>query len=308
MDRMMKYSASLTGNSGKSLQPEIIHVTTENSSKSKKKPSSSKAKQIIAARIEHNNNYMLKRTLESWQNFMKLLENVSNNQARYLETCAFHEKLDSKKIPYIEWDVTIYMLQSLLKWWVDYCEAEKKSNGYHVMALIWTKIRNACKFKSLAPIEANQILCNLCSNLGIVDAWKDRTLDTDKRRLSFHFQFPIYSKSIIIDMTQKIFQLNECGPYMDRLLDAKFDIRVPNFLPDAWQRKVLDNLDANNSVFVVAPTSAGKTFISFYAMKKILQSNDKGVLVYIAPTKALVNQIAAEIQGISDTIPNTNLC
>jgi hypothetical protein len=36
---------------------------------------------------------------------------------------------------------------------------------------------------------------------------------------------------------------------------------------------------------------------SFYAMKQILQGDDDGVLVYVAPTKALVNQIAAEVQA-----------
>jgi ATP-dependent RNA helicase DDX60 len=92
------------------------------------------------------------------------------------------------------------------------------------------------------------------------------------------------------------FELENCGPYLDRGFDSQPDSRVP-FEPDAWQRKVLDAIDSNKSLFVVAPTSAGKTFISFYAMKKILQANDDDVLVYIAPTKALVNQIAAEIQA-----------
>jgi ATP-dependent RNA helicase DDX60 len=46
---------------------------------------------------------------------------------------------------------------------------------------------------------------------------------------------------------------------------------------------------------LVAPTSAGKTFISFYAMEKVLRESDDGILVYVAPTKALVTQIAAEI-------------
>ncbi|KAM4058821.1 DEAD/DEAH box helicase [Hirsutella rhossiliensis] len=93
------------------------------------------------------------------------------------------------------------------------------------------------------------------------------------------------------------FQLKHCGPYLERSFDPSIDPRVPNFRPDAWQRKVLDAIDADKSLLVVAPTSAGKTFISFYAMKKVLQSSDDGILVYVAPTKALVNQIAAEIQA-----------
>ena len=67
-------------------------------------------------------------------------------------------------------------------------------------------------------------------------------------------------------------------------------------LPSGWQRQVLDELDNDRSIFVVAPTSAGKTFISFYAMERVLRADDDAVLVYVAPTKALVNQIAAEIQ------------
>ena len=45
----------------------------------------------------------------------------------------------------------------------------------------------------------------------------------------------------------------------------------------------------------IAPTSAGKTFISYYAMEQVLRASDDDILVYIAPTKALVSQIAAEI-------------
>ncbi|PVH90972.1 P-loop containing nucleoside triphosphate hydrolase protein [Periconia macrospinosa] len=93
-----------------------------------------------------------------------------------------------------------------------------------------------------------------------------------------------------------IFQLEHCGPYLERAIDSAPDSRVP-FHPDAWKRKVLDAIDENQSLFVVAPTSAGKTFISFYAMKQVLTNDDDGVIVYVAPTKALVNQVAAEVQA-----------
>lgn len=92
------------------------------------------------------------------------------------------------------------------------------------------------------------------------------------------------------------FQMNHCGPYLERSFDSAPDPRVP-FAPDAWQRKVLDAVDENKSLLVIAPTSAGKTFISFYAMKKILQASNDDIIVYVAPTKALVNQIAAEVQA-----------
>ncbi|KAF6794637.1 DEAD/DEAH box helicase [Colletotrichum sojae] len=110
---------------------------------------------------------------------------------------------------------------------------------------------------------------------------------TNLSKTSKHIKFPT-------DATE--FQLEHCGPYLERTFDSVPDPRVP-FHPDAWQRKVLDVIDQNKSLFVVAPTSAGKTFISFHAMKKILQTSNDDVLVYVAPTKALVNQIAAEIQA-----------
>jgi superfamily II RNA helicase len=92
----------------------------------------------------------------------------------------------------------------------------------------------------------------------------------------------------------KFFQLEHCGPYLEREIGSAIDERVP-FRLDAWQRKVLDAIDENYSLFVIALTSAGKTFISFYAMKQVLTNDDDGVVVYVALTKALVNQIAAEI-------------
>jgi superfamily II RNA helicase len=80
---------------------------------------------------------------------------------------------------------------------------------------------------------------------------------------------------------------------MERSLDSKADKRT-QFKPDGWQRKVLDAIDARHSMLVTSPTSSGKTFISFYAMQKVLEASDDGILVYISPTKALVNQVRFE--------------
>lgn len=115
-------------------------------------------------------------------------------------------------------------------------------------------------------------------------------------QLSFQPQVYETRKGALSPLGALQFQLGYCGPFLERTFDSRKDDRVP-FEPDAWQRSVLDSIDANDSLFIVAPTSSGKTFISFYAMEAILREDDDGVLVYVAPTKALVNQIAAEIQA-----------
>jgi superfamily II RNA helicase len=52
------------------------------------------------------------------------------------------------------------------------------------------------------------------------------------------------------------YQLRQFGEYMDRSMDSQPDPRT-QFDPDAWQRQVLDKIDRDESILVVAPTSAG---------------------------------------------------
>lgn len=145
---------------------------------------------------------------------------------------------------------------------------------------------------ALAAVGLSTVVADLKAPVSVVDS--DRTL-------SFKFVKLLKSKTgspvhKFMPINEELFtwQLRLFGEYMDRSMDSEADPRVP-FWPDAWQRKVLDCLDANESVLVVAPTSAGKTFISYYAMEQVLKTSDDGILVYVAPTKALVNQIAAEV-------------
>ncbi|KAJ3123842.1 hypothetical protein HK100_011471 [Physocladia obscura] len=108
----------------------------------------------------------------------------------------------------------------------------------------------------------------------------------------FEIKMPNLSSNMLVGCSAAEFQLLYCGDEMERMLDSQRDFRV-NFKPDGWQREILNHIDNNDS----APTSAGKTFCCFYAMEIMMRSGDDGVVVYIAPSSALANQIAAEIEG-----------
>jgi superfamily II RNA helicase len=329
MNEMTNYAASLTGAKGKALDAETITVGPKRlvkvveeklekpAAKSKmeekedaqsqkgtakkgtKKAASglSKKEQMIADNKERKGGTEADKAFTAWTTVMKGFEVISDDQDRYLRAIEYRSGLDSTKTAYLEADINAYILQSLLNWWASYCKASKKSEGYHVVALIWATVREICTSKSPATKEIAQHVTKICTLLGITDALTSMNSSAVDRKLSFAFKYPTQTQTLRIEMTQTEFQLDYCGPYMDRMLDAKPDPRVSSFVPDGWQRDVLDQLDANKSVFVVAPTSAGKTFISFYAMEQVLRADNDGVLVYVAPTKALVNQIAAEVQG-----------
>ena len=98
-------------------------------------------------------------------------------------------------------------------------------------------------------------------------------------------------------VSEAVFQLRYCGDVLPRDVPAERDSRVISFNPDLWQRKVLDAIDAGASSIICAPTSSGKTFISSYCMDRVLNNpkNKDGVVVFVAPTKALVNQTAAQV-------------
>lgn len=90
------------------------------------------------------------------------------------------------------------------------------------------------------------------------------------------------------------FQLKHAGDKLERSVNSKKDPRVL-FKPDEWQARLLDLVDQDRSAVISAPTSAGKTFICFYAIEKILRQSDTDVVIFCLPTKALVNQVSADI-------------
>lgn len=334
MAEMTAYAASLTGASGKALTPETIIVgprtvakpstkeLEEDKSKDKKpnggpaknkkgapkKPVElSKADKIRAANTGKKAGVEQDKAFSAWQTVMKGLNTVADDQQRYLKAKAYLAGLDSKLSP-ITADVLLFQLQSLLSWWAQYCKTDK-ANGYHVVAVLWTVAQSFKPATTTKEIATHVVkVCNLVGIPAAAESLQQCT--APDRKLSFTFQYPsVKPPTLRIELSQTEFQLLHCGPYMDRSTDGKPDARVTRFVPDAWQRKVLDELDANRSIFVVAPTSSGKTFISFYAMEQVLRANNDDILVYVAPTKSLVNQIAAEVQAnFRKSFPQAGKC
>ena len=71
---------------------------------------------------------------------------------------------------------------------------------------------------------------------------------------------------------------------------------------DEFQKKAIEALNANNSVFVTAPTSSGKTLVAEYAIRKALEESKH--LYYTAPIKALCNQ---KFRDFSDQFGKENV-
>lgn len=344
MAEMARYSASLTGATGRSLEPETIIVGSSlqskneaaaekapakgkpagkksatqspadsdqsDSSAAKGKPAQKKgggknnvknaAKQAmldkIAADQAKKGDSAGAKIVQAWATVCKNFDADKDSRMRYKKAKDYLLTVRRDWRDVIEAEVRLYMVSSLVQYWVDACRRKEQDRRIEVLPLIWDTATAVLKSSGLTKtIVSNVELTVKTLKLPPVPETSD-TASLPDRKLVFQFALPAKADSMAVTGESKEFQLMHCGPYLERSFDSKPDNRV-EFQPDGWQRRVLDGIDANKSMFVVAPTSAGKTFISFYAMRKILDADDDGVLVYVAPTKALVNQIAAEVQA-----------
>jgi len=224
-------------------------------------------------------------------------------------------------IPEISLELELFRLHLEIEMWILESERDCDPTKDKFTVSIIRMVQNITRTRTITA-AARKILATVLTALGFHDyipGLLPTSKDVKDHRLSFRFIKLFDSNSTILYPFMKItehpvvWQLRLFGDYMDRSMDSLPDPRVA-FEADAWQRRVLDGIDQNKSLLVVgkprpalfpfivcllkiylAPTSAGKTFISYYAMEKVLRESDDGVLVYIAPTKALVSQIAAEV-------------
>ena len=303
MAEMQSYAASLTNAAGKALEPETIFVSDAKANKvpiikegddagpSNKKTTEFKAQthrkgagkkallEDIAVNKAIKDSENEEKLFGAWRTVRTNLESERSLQSKYYKISAYLRDLPDSKRKILEAEVQFHLSVILLDiyrtLWKSTDAFSSKEELFGVISLLWNTARQVAKLDSLTVTIADN-LKEIVKSLKLPDpripiVTKDRKLACDPGLL-----VPKDDK-IAIDLDNQSFQLLHCGPYMDRNLDSAPDSRVP-FHPDRWQRRVLDDLDRQKSVFVVAPTSAGKTFISFYAMEKILRESDDSVL------------------------------
>ncbi|KAI0002287.1 hypothetical protein BJV74DRAFT_876690 [Russula compacta] len=300
MLQMQRLAATLTGASGGVLQQTLIP------------PTGRKVSEIIDGRErirqEHARGKKAKEDSSSqvwWLDQLRQVERMPTYEEKMarLRGLLRNPRTDTG---WLSVEVRLYNLHLTIQQWIAEHGPEKPAIHDHYSVSIMRMVKELYTSNSLTGTTLG-VLASIMVALGFTDYIvpledeASRKLQPD-RDLAFSFVKLLKSKSnkpvhkfMAIKEDPVIWQLRVFGEHMDCSMDSASDPRV-SFQPDAWQREVLDCLDKPKcSLLVVAPTSAGKTFISFYAMEKVLRESDDGLLVYVAPTKALVNQVAAEV-------------
>ncbi|KAL3478688.1 hypothetical protein BJX99DRAFT_269117 [Aspergillus californicus] len=328
MADVTRYAGSLTNAVGGSLMPESVYVQSRKKSKQtqvsrltsqpkasneqlsnndstgQKKIVPHRVRDEIAAGMQVRQDKAVNTHLAAWKIVVSSFDNVDGHLTRYIKVKEHLSTLSAERRNSTEAEILAYVVSTLVKAWKEKCDTHRRGSSIQIVALIWHHVQQIAKLKQGVTQEIAECIQATVRalNLPAVDV-----VYQQMRKLSFEFaHFMVTKGDVGVALSPTEFQLIHAGPYLDRDMGSVPDPRVRDFEPDQWQRDVLDQIDARKSLFVMAPTSAGKTFISFYAIKQVLEDDNDGVLVYVAPTKALVNQISAEIQArFSKSFNNT---
>uniref|UniRef100_A0A2K6K435 RNA helicase n=1 Tax=Rhinopithecus bieti TaxID=61621 RepID=A0A2K6K435_RHIBE len=208
----------------------------------------------------------------------------------YLTSCASNS---------VKFGVEMSGLIACFKAWKEHCRGEGKiSKDLSIAVQMMKRIHSLLeRYPEILEAEHHQYIAKCLKYLGFNDLANslDPTLMIGDDKMK---------KKYSIDIGPARFQLQYMGHYLIRDERKNPDPRIQDFIPNTWQRELLDVVDKNESAVIVAPVSAGKTYASYYCMEKVLRESDDGVVVYIAPAKSLVGQVAATVQNrFTKTLP-----
>ncbi|XP_060134670.1 probable ATP-dependent RNA helicase DDX60 isoform X2 [Zootoca vivipara] len=291
------YGESLEGTISKKIapQPDTPKKASPFATKSKK-VQKTKAEIIIEENQKRKRAEEERKEEHRWSTLSVTIENqIKENMASGIKNLeVFLGKCQSASV---KCSAEMAALNVCFGLWTEHCKAagktEKNLNiAAEVMRRIHSLIENYDQKDLLKETDFHQIAkClwyfgfdNLATSLKYIKV-------SEHERKELKQKYAKYA----VGMGSSRFQLQYMGHYLKREERKDPDPRVQHFIPDSWQRELLDIVDNNESAVIVAPTSSGKTYASYYCMEKILRDSDESVVVYVAPTKALVNQVSATI-------------
>ena len=279
MAEMRDYAASLTNAVGGILEPETVFIVaskekereaksapkwTKDKNKTKKqspaKTGKPSVRDMATSARQAKQNEALDKQIEKWRYKRESFDQEKDNATRFTKVQQYLATVPSDKRYMVEAEILTYLLGTLVELLMHQSENIKEHNAMFIIAFMWNIICRISKLRDGITADIEACVSNTVKTFGLPSI----SLEIQSQR-KLSFKFPsIRGRDISLEgkLTPMEFQLIHAGPFMDRNMDSAPDPRVHDFEPDKWQRDVLDQIDAKNSLFVVAPTSAGKTFIS----------------------------------------------
>ena len=250
-----------------------------------------------------------------WKELLKSIKSSTNSAAKIKDLDDFCRRCQKEKQDKLAMQVALQRLLECREAWADDRQGHNSNMKFAILAMENVRTMITVHEESLRDVkftpaaDARIEVVQTMIMLGFVDAamevseWlvdkKDKEarqeLDEEVKEMArtLRNKLSVYAKS------SPQFQLEHMGHLLPRPPPKVKDPRITTFTPDEWQCQLLDVVDNRESALVCAPTSSGKTFISYYCMEKVMrdQTHKEGVLIFVAPTKALINQIAAQVYG-----------
>nr|XP_023439527.2 probable ATP-dependent RNA helicase DDX60 isoform X2 [Dasypus novemcinctus] len=288
----------LYGNSLESVSSKVIVTQTIQPKKCFNQSKSKKAHETKAEIITRENKKRLfaKEEQKEEQKWNALSFSIEQEMKEDLNSGIkkLEDFLKSCKSNTVKFQVEMVGLAACLKAWKEYSQDKDKAyKDLSIAVQMMKRIHSLMdKYPELLQEADHQFIARCLKYLGFYELasslYPSQVAGDEKKEKK--------KNKYAIDIGPVRFQLQFMGHYLLRDERNDPDPRVPDFIPDTWQRELLDVVDNNESAVIVAPTSSGKTYASYYCVEKVLKESDEGVVVYVAPTKALVNQVAATIQ------------
>jgi len=165
------------------------------------------------------------------------------------------------------------------------------------------KKKDSLTIEEKSKLNLLQVAC-FATMSAVIDLEKIRDHDVFDKKKKYMEELIDYSP-LDIERWYR-FQMEKVNSRLPRREQGQPDGRISRFTkekwnPDQWQVEFLDAVDKQQSVIIVAPTASGKTYASYYAMQKVNKGDfgPNGICVYVAPTKALVNQVSGKLDSSS---------